>query len=122
MSILGNIIWLLLGGFLLGLGYIFMGILFCITIIGIPFGYQLIKIGLLAMLPFGKEPHFPTMPMGCTSLLFNIIWIILGGVVLALAHIILGVFFCITIIGIPFGMQHFKLAKLAIMPFSQDLN
>ena len=121
MSLIGNIIWLILGGFILGLVYMFMGLLFCITIVGIPFGYQLIKIGLLAMLPFGQEPQFPPLPMGCLSLLFNIIWILFGGIELAIAHLALGLLFCITIVGIPFGMQHFKLAKLAIMPFSQDV-
>ena len=121
MSLIGNIIWLILGGFILGLVYMFMGLLFCVTIVGIPFGYQLIKIGLLAMLPFGQEPQFPPLPMGCLSLLFNIIWILFGGIELAIAHLALGLLFCITIVGIPFGMQHFKLAKLAIMPFSQDV-
>lgn len=122
MSILGNLIWFLLGGCLLGLGYMLIGIIFCITIVGLPFGYQLIKIGILAMFPFGQAPQFPPMPMGCISLVFNIIWILFGGIELALAHLILGVFFCITVIGIPFGMQHFKLAKLALMPFSQDIH
>ena len=122
MSLLGNILWLILGGFVLGLAYMVMGVLFCLTVVGIPFGYQLIKIGLLAMLPFGREPQFPSLPMGCLSLIFNIIWIIFGGIELAIAHLVLGVLFCITIIGLPFGMQHFKLAKLAIMPFSQDLH
>ena len=121
MSLIGNIIWLLFGGFFLGLSYLFIGMLFCITIIGIPFGYQLIKIGLLAMLPFGQEPQFPPQPMGCVSLFFNIVWILIGGIELALAHCCLGLLFCITIIGIPFGMQHFKLAKLALMPFNQHV-
>ena len=121
MSLLGNIIWLVLGGFILGVAYMIVGALFCLTVVGIPFGYQLIKIGMLAMLPFGQEPQFPPMSMGCLSLVFNIIWILIAGIELALAHLVLGVLFCITIIGIPFGMQHFKLAKLAIMPFSQDL-
>ena len=122
MSLLGNIIWFVFGGFILGLAYIAFGVLFCITVIGIPFGYQLFKIGLLAMFPFGQEPNFPPQPMGCTSLFFNIIWILFGGIELALAHFCLGCLFFITIIGIPFGMQHFKLARLAVMPFSQDIN
>lgn len=121
MSLIGNIIWLVCGGFLLGLGYMVVGVLFCLTVIGIPFGYQLFKIGLLAMLPFGQEPQFSSLPMGCVSLLFNILWIVLGGIELAIAHVALGLLFCITIIGIPFGMQHFKLAKLALMPFSQHV-
>ena len=122
MSFLGNIIWLVFGGFVLSLAYMIYGILFCLTFVGFPFGYQLFKIGMLAMFPFGQEPQFPPMPMGCLSLFFNIIWILLGGIELALAHLCVGVLFCLTIVGIPFGMQHFKLAKLALMPFSQDLH
>lgn len=121
MSFLGNVIWLILGGFVLGLAYMVMGIIFCLTIVGVPFGYQLIRIGMLAMLPFGQTPQFPPLPMGCLSLVFNIIWILFGGIELAIAHLVLGLVFCITVIGIPFGMQHFKLAKLALMPFSQDV-
>ena len=119
MSLLGNIIWFVFGGLILGLVYIFFGLLYCITIVGIPFGYQLMKIGLYAMHPFGKSPTFDPVPMGCLSLVFNILWIIFGGIELAIAHLIVGAAFCVTIIGIPFGMQHFKLAKLAILPFGQ---
>ena len=121
MSLLGNIIWFVFGGLLLGLAYIFFGLLYCITIVGIPFGYQLMKIGFYAMHPFGKSPTFDPVPMGCLSLVFNILWIIFGGIELAIVHLIVGAVFCVTIIGIPFGMQHFKLAKLAILPFGQTL-
>lgn len=119
MSILGNIIWFVFGGLLLGLCYIFMGLLFCITIIGIPFGYQLIKIGLLAMMPFGSNVVLGEGEMGCLSFFLNIVWILFGGIELAIAHVVLGLIFCVTIIGIPFGLQHFKLAKLALLPFGQ---
>ena len=122
MSILGNIIWFLFGGLLMGLGYIFVGLLYCLTIIGLPFGFQLMKIGVFAMFPFGQAPQFPQQSMGCVSLVFNIIWILFGGIELALGHLALGVLFCLTVIGIPFGMQHFKLAKLALMPLSQQVN
>ncbi len=121
MSLLGNIIWFLFGGFLIGLCYILWGIIFCITVVGFPFGYQLIKIGLFAMTPFGEQPQFDPQPMGCLSMCFNIIWILFGGVELALTHLVIGVLFCITIIGVPFGMQHFKLAKLALVPFGQNI-
>lgn len=121
MSLLGNIIWFVFGGLILGLAYIVFGLLYCLTIVGIPFGYQLMKIGLYAMHPFGKTPIFDPIPMGCLSLVLNIIWIVFGGIELAIAHLVVGVFFCITIIGIPFGLQHFKLAKLAILPFGQAL-
>ena len=117
MSLLGNIIWFVFGGLILGLVYIFFGLLYCITIVGIPFGYQLMKIGLYAMHPFGKSPTFDPVPMGCLSLAFNILWIIFGGIELAIAHLIVGAVFCITIIGIPFGLQCFKMAKLSLLPF-----
>lgn len=105
----------------MGLGYMFAGLLYCITIIGLPFGIQLFKLGWFAMLPFGREPEFSATPMGCVSMGFNVIWILFGGIELALLHLILGAIFCITIIGLPFGMQHFKLAKLALMPFGQGV-
>ncbi|MBE6230503.1 MAG: YccF domain-containing protein [Bacteroidales bacterium] len=119
MSILGNIIWFILGGFIMGALYILGGLLFCITIIGIPFGLQLMKIGLLSMMPFGSKVVLGEGEMGCLSLVLNVIWILCGGIELAIMHLIIGAIFCITIIGIPFGMQHFKLAKLAVLPFGQ---
>lgn len=119
MSLLGNIIWFILGGFLLGMWYIIVGLLFCITIVGIPFGYQLMKLGVMAMFPFGQTPEFENGSMGCVSILFNVLWILLGGIELALAHAALALLFFVTIIGIPFGMQHLKLAKLALVPFGQ---
>lgn len=119
MSLIGNILWLILGGFILGLGYILIGLIFCLTIIGIPFGYQLIKIGIYAMLPFGKTIEFDKGEPGCISIVFNVIWILFGWIELAIAHLIIGIVLCITIVGIPFGLQHFKIARLAFMPFGQ---
>lgn len=120
MSLLGNVIWFVFGGLLMGLGYLFMGLLYCLTIIGMPLGFQLIKIGVFAMLPFGREPVFSSS-MGCLNLVLNIIWIFFGGIELAVGHLLLGAIFCLTIIGIPFGMQHFKLAKIALLPFGQSV-
>lgn len=120
MSLLGNLIWLILGGFIMGLTYMLLGLIYCITIIGIPFGLQLIKIGTFTMMPFGREPEIVPGNMGCINLGFNILWILFGGVEMALGHLCMGILFCITIIGIPFGMQHFKLAKLALFPFGQS--
>ena len=114
MSLIGNIIWFLLGGFLLGLGWIIAGILWCITIIGIPLGIQCFKIAGMAMCPFGRKLIYDGSPM---SLILNIFWICISGVELAVAHVIVGLLFCITIVGIPFGKQHFKLAQVALMPF-----
>ena len=114
MSFIGNVIWFLLGGFILGLIWILAGILWCCTIIGIPIGIQCFKIAFLAMCPFGKK----LMNNGSTmSVLLNILWICISGVELAATHLVIGVLFCVTIIGIPFGKQHFKLAMIALMPF-----
>lgn len=119
MSILGNLIWFIFGGAIMGLLYIFFGLIFCITIVGIPFGIQLMKIGLLSFMPFGSKVVLGEGEMGCLSLILNVIWILCGGIELAIMHLVLGAVFCITIVGIPFGMQHFKLAKLAVLPFGQ---
>ena len=121
MSLLGNIIWVLFGGFILGLGYILGGLILCLTIVGIPFGIQVMKLGLFAMLPFGGQIVPTQKASGCLALLLNVLWIICGGIELAIAHLSLGVIFCITIVGIPFGLQHFKLAMLALMPFGHEV-
>ena len=121
MKFLGNILWIVLGGFLISLYYAVVGLIFCITIIGIPFGLQLLKIARLALWPFGREIAPGSNDGGCLSILMNIIWIVLGGIEIALAHIGFGLFFCITIIGIPFGIQHFKMALLALTPFGKEI-
>lgn len=114
MNTLGNVIWFIFGGFLGGLGWLLAGIIWCITIIGIPIGLQCFKFAGLSFWPFGKEVIYSTSSM---SFLVNIIWLIISGFPLALAHCFSGIILCITIIGIPFGKQSFKLAKLALMPF-----
>ena len=119
MTIFANILWFLLGGFILGLCYIFCGILFCITIVGAPFGFQLMKLGAFMMAPFGREPIFSEPQMGCLNSVLNIVWILLGGLELSLAHLVLGAVLCLTIIGIPFGRQHFKMVRYALVPFGQ---
>ena len=113
MKILGNIIWFVFVGLWSGLAWLGLGLLWCITIIGIPFGLQAIKIASLAVLPFGKtvNSNFGKHPIA------NIIWILLGGLGVAVGHLIAGLVLCITVIGIPFGKQCFKLATLAIAPF-----
>ncbi len=114
MSCLGNILWFLFGGVVLGLSWLIEGLLWCITIVGIPIGVQCFKFAKLAFFPFGKEVKYGGGPV---SLLVNIIWIVVGAIPLAAEAAILGCVFCVTIIGIPFGLQCFKLAKLALMPF-----
>lgn len=118
MSCLGNVLWFVFGGFISGLSWSLAGILWCITIVGIPVGVQCFKFAGLSFFPFGKEVKYGG---GAGSLLLNIIWIVLSGLPLALEFTVLGVIFCITIIGIPFGLQMFKLAKLALMPFGSEI-
>lgn len=114
MQLLGNIIWFIFGGLWGAISWFVTGCLWCITIIGIPVGLQCFKIAGLSLWPFGKQVVYGTSSM---SFLVNIIWLILSGWVLALGHLISGILLCITIIGIPFGKQSFKLAQLALMPF-----
>lgn len=121
MKILGNIIWLIFGGIFIALQYFISSTILFITIIGIPFGLQTIKLGLLALWPFGSIVTHKTSPQGCLSTFMNIIWFFVGGVWIFLSHIGWGILFCITIIGIPFGLQHFKLAGLALTPFGHEV-
>lgn len=121
MSFIGNIVWLIFGGFLAGLGYIIGGLLTCITIIGIPFGVQSIKIGIATFAPFGKEVVEGPNANSPLRVVFNIIWLILFGWGIALAHLTGAIILAITIIGIPFALQHIKLIPLALFPFGRDL-
>ena len=119
MKLIGNLIWTLFGGFIVVIYYFVVGLLFCLTIVGIPFGLQLMKMAGFALWPFGREILPGPKDSGCLSVVMNVIWILLGGVEIALIHLILGVVFCVTLIGIPFGLQHFKMAYLALVPFGK---
>jgi len=121
MRTLGNIIWLLFGGFFMALEYFIASIPLMITIIGIPFAIQIIKLGLLALWPFGHEIRIKPGNPGCISTFMNILWFLIGGIWICLSHLIWGVLFAITIIGIPFAKQHFKLASLALTPFGREI-
>ena len=121
MNCFGNAIWLIFGGFLAGLGYILGGLLTCLTIVGIPFGVQAIKLGVATMAPFGMEIHPSTTSGGCLETGFNIFWAIFFGWEIAVAHLVHGLILAITIVGIPFAMQHFKLLPLALFPFGKEL-
>lgn len=118
MRLIGNLLWFFLGGIILGLAWFIVGILWCLTIIGIPVGVQCFKFAALSFFPFGQEVRYST---GSASLLLNVLWILFGGVEIALTAAAIGVVFCVTIIGIPFGIQCFKLAQLALMPFGATL-
>jgi len=120
MKFIGNIIWLVFGGLLISLMYLIASIFLIITIIGIPFGIQTLKLASLALLPFGREVYIDS-PQGCIGIFLNIIWILCGGFWIAVAHLIFGALFAITIIGIPFALQHFKLASIGILPFGRSV-
>jgi uncharacterized membrane protein YccF (DUF307 family) len=118
MSAIGNILWILLGGGIaLFVEYLIGGILLCVTIIGIPFGVQCIKLSILALLPFGKRVEDTPAASGCLSVMMNVLWILLGGIWIAATHLVFGVLCAITIVGIPFAKQHLKLATLSLAPF-----
>ena len=121
MSLLMNILWILLGGICIAVEYIVASIGMMVTIIGIPFGLQTLKLSLLALCPFGKEIQSTPQAGGCLSVIMNIIWILMGGIWISLSHLAFGIVLCITIIGIPFGKQHFKLAGLALNPFGKQI-
>lgn len=118
MGCLGNVIWFLCGGMLSGLSWCLAGFLWCVTIVGIPIGVQCFKFASLAFCPFGKEVLYGG---GVGSMLLNILWLIISGLPLALESAICGLLLCVTIVGIPFGRQHFKIARLALMPFGSSV-
>ncbi len=118
MSTLGNILWFIFGGVFSGLSWIFSGILWCITIIGIPYGKQCFKFASLSFFPFGKDVR---LGGGAVSTMANIIWLLLFGIWMALENILFGILWCCTIIGIPFGKQFFKIAKLSLTPFGAEI-
>jgi uncharacterized membrane protein YccF (DUF307 family) len=122
VSLLGNILWIILGGgIFLFVEYLLGGVVLCVTIIGIPFGIQCIKLSLLALLPFGKEVRHSKKSSGILSTIMNVIWILFGGIWIALTHLIFAILCAITIIGLPFAKQHMKLATLSLTPFGKEV-
>ena len=121
MKFLGNLIWLLCGGLITSIEYLVASLLLMVTIIGIPFGFQTLKLGMLALWPFGSKVTDAGNSGGCLSLIMNVIWIFVGGFWICVTHLLFGLLLCITIIGIPFGRQHFKLAALALSPFGKSI-
>jgi len=120
MTIIGNIIWLLLGGIIAAVLWFLAGLVLCVTVIGIPFGLQCFKIAGFVLWPFGTKIEIGNF--GAGGLIGNIIWLIIFGWELALTHLVIGAILCITVIGIPFGLQHFKFAKLGLIPFGAKIN
>ena len=121
MRILGNIIWLVFGGFAIFVEYVLAGLALCVTIIGIPFGLQSIKIGILALWPFGQKIEYMDYAPGCLSTIMNVLWLFVGGIWIALTHLLFGLLLGITIIGIPWAKQHFKMMSLAFTPFGRKI-
>lgn len=121
MNFIGNLLWIVFGGLLMAVIYFFLGIVYCVTIIGIPVGIQAFKMAKLSFFPFGAKVVDNPDPMSLWHLFLNILWIVFGGVEVALMHAVIGLVLCVTIIGIPFGKQHFKLAVLALMPFGKKI-
>ena len=118
MRTLGNFLWFIFGGFLSGLSWILVGLICCITLIGIPIGLQCFKFASLAFFPFKKDIKYGG---GVPSVIGNILWLIFFGIWMAIENVIIGLLWCITIIGIPFGMQFFKIAKLSLTPFGAEI-
>ena len=118
MNFLGNLIWIIFGGLLSAIGWWIAGILWCITIIGIPVGLQCFKLSSISLNPFGKDIKYDG---GAGSFILNIIWIIVSGLELAIGNFVVGLIFCVTIIGIPFGLQFFKIARLSLAPFGAEV-
>jgi uncharacterized membrane protein YccF (DUF307 family) len=121
MKFLGNIVWLVFGGIIIAIEYFVGSIILMITIIGIPFGLQTLKMASLAIWPFGRTSRVKQRASGCLYILMNVIWLLCGGIWIAITHAFFGLLLCITIIGIPFGLQHFKLTEVAINPFGRDI-
>jgi uncharacterized membrane protein YccF (DUF307 family) len=115
MSFIGNVLWLILGGIVMSVLWAVSGLVLCVTIIGIPFGIQCFKIAGFVFWPFGRNIDPGNFRVG--GFIMNIIWIVLFGWEFAVSHLAFGLLLCVTIIGIPFGLQHFKLAVLGLVPF-----
>ena len=121
MNLFGNIIWLIFGGLMAALGYLLGGIVLCITVIGVPWGLQCFKLAGLVLWPFGKTVISDSDNIGCLNIFFNLVWILCGGLYTAIVHIVMGAILCLTIIGIPWGKQHFKLVEISLMPFGKRI-
>ncbi len=115
-----NVLWLVLSGFWLAVGYLLTGIVMCILIITIPFGIAAFRLGLYTLWPFGRTV-VPKPDAGAASVLGNVIWFLLAGLWMAIVHIVTGILLCLTIIGIPLGIANLKLAAVAVAPLGKDI-
>lgn len=123
MSVLGNLLWIFLGGgIFIFLGYLIGGIVLCATIVGIPFGVQLFKLAALGLMPFGHEVDTSGSARGFLPILMNVLWWVFGGVEVAIIHLVFALLMAITIIGLPFARQHMKMVLLALVPFGAKID
>ena len=121
MFLLLNLIWFILGGVLVFFCYLVGGLVLCLTLVGIPFGIQLLKLSLLGAAPFGKEVDTHNSAGNIPNILLNVLWWVFGGIEVAVIHLVLSLVFAVTIIGLPFAKQHIKLLKLALVPFGAQI-
>jgi uncharacterized membrane protein YccF (DUF307 family) len=121
MNTIGNLLWIILGGFIIFIFYLIGSIILMITIIGIPFGIQTLKMANLALFPFGREAVQTERSGGCLQIIMNVIWVLVAGIEIAICHLVLALLFAITIVGIPFAIQHLKMAYLGLVPFGMDI-
>jgi uncharacterized membrane protein YccF (DUF307 family) len=123
MNTIGNFLWIILGGgIIVFFLYLIGGLVLCLTIIGIPFGVQCIKLSILGLMPFGQEIHDSKRPYNFLTILMNVLWILIGGLELVVTHLVFALLCAVTIIGIPFAKQHIKLASLALTPFGKTID
>lgn len=122
MQILGNLIWWIFGGLEAAIGYFVGSLALACTIIGIPIALQTFKIGLLCLWPFGSKVRKTKSPVGCIRIPLNLLWLVFGGLWSCLMHILFGLLLCLTLVGIPWGKQHFKMASLALAPFGKEVD
>ncbi len=128
MTLLLNVLWLIFGGFVSGIAWLLSAVLLAVTIVGLPWAMAAFRIGIFSFFPFGQKvvsresitgrEDIGTGPVG---FLLNLVWLVLGGWYLALIHVVIGAGLCLTIIGIPFGLQHFKLAWIALAPVGKEV-
>ncbi len=121
MKLIGNIVWIVFGGFITAIEYMLAGVALCLTIVGIPFGFQCFKLAFFELMPFGLEAKKVEDGNGLIYTLMNIIWFFVGAIPLVLTYLFLGLLFAITIIGLPFAKQHFKLMSLSLTPFGREI-
>ena len=119
MRTIGNIVWILTGGLITALGWVIAGVIFYISIVGIPLGRQAFKMAKLTLAPFGLEVRYGG---GAPSVIANVFWVLLIGLWEAIAYLVIGALLCVTIVGVPFGLQLFKMAKLSLMPFGASVD